>query len=101
MFAPTSVVASPSGSVLPEDVPLVIDMYIPTHLENLERGGRSDDAYRHDVAHQVPVINDDLARGDFFLCASERQRDFWLGALSHAGRVNPAHLRRRPYACGV
>ena len=38
----------------------------------------------------MSVINDDLARGDFFLCASERQRDFWLGSLSHAGRVNPA-----------
>jgi glycosyltransferase involved in cell wall biosynthesis len=37
----------------------------------------------------VTVINRDLARGDFFVCASERQRAFWLGALSHAGRVNP------------
>jgi hypothetical protein len=26
--------------------------------------------------------------GDFFLCASERQRDFWLGALTTLGRVN-------------
>jgi glycosyltransferase involved in cell wall biosynthesis len=34
------------------------------------------------------VINDSLLRGDFFLCASERQRDFWLGSLSSLGRVN-------------
>jgi hypothetical protein len=30
-----------------------------------------------------------LNRGDFFLCAGERQRQFTLGALAHAGRLNP------------
>ncbi len=89
VFAPTSVVRR-HPEVASSDAPLVIDMNIPTHLENLERGGRSDDEYEQAVAHQVSVINEDLGRGDFFLCASERQRDFWLGALSHTGRVNPA-----------
>jgi hypothetical protein len=28
-------------------------------------------------------------RGDFFMCASEKQRDFWLGQLAGVGRVNP------------
>lgn len=27
--------------------------------------------------------------GDFFICASERQRDWCLGVLEHAGRINP------------
>lgn len=27
--------------------------------------------------------------GDFFVCASERQRDWWLGLLEAHGRVNP------------
>jgi glycosyltransferase involved in cell wall biosynthesis len=27
--------------------------------------------------------------GDFFICASERQRDWWLGVLEASGRVNP------------
>jgi glycosyltransferase involved in cell wall biosynthesis len=89
VFAPTSVVRR-HPEVASSAVPLAIDMYIPTHLENLERGSRDDDEYERAVAHQVSVINEDLARGDFFVCASERQRDFWLGALSHAGRVNPA-----------
>jgi GT2 family glycosyltransferase/glycosyltransferase involved in cell wall biosynthesis len=26
--------------------------------------------------------------GDFFICASERQRDFWLGVLLASGRIN-------------
>jgi hypothetical protein len=89
VFAPTSVVRR-HPEVASSSAPLVVDMYIPTHLENLERGGRGDVEHERAVAHQVSVINDDLGRGDFFLCASERQRDFWLGALSHAGRVNPA-----------
>src|SRR5204863_1726396 len=34
--------------------------------------------------------NEQVRRADWFLCASERQRDFWLGALAALGRVNPA-----------
>src|SRR5438128_997196 len=52
------------------------------------------------VSHELPGRNmsgpairywhlDQLRRGDFFLCASQRQRDFWLGMLAAAGRVNP------------
>jgi glycosyltransferase involved in cell wall biosynthesis len=89
VFAPTSVVRR-HPEVASSSRPLAIDMYIPTHLENLERGGRTEAEHGPAVAHQISVINEDLARGDFFVCASERQRDFWLGALSHAGRVNPA-----------
>jgi glycosyltransferase involved in cell wall biosynthesis len=95
VFAPTSVVRR-HPEVAAAGTPLVIDMYIPTHLENLEQGNRSVAEHEQAVAHQVAVINDDLARGDFFLCASERQRDFWLGALSHAGRVNPAVFEDDP-----
>jgi glycosyltransferase involved in cell wall biosynthesis len=29
------------------------------------------------------------AVGDFYLCASERQRDWWLGLLEAQGRINP------------
>lgn len=32
--------------------------------------------------------------GDFFICASERQRDWWLGLLEAHGRVNPAVHRQ-------
>lgn len=95
VFAPTSVIRR-HPEVASSDRPVVIDMYIPTHLENLERGDRDDEDYAQAVSHQVAVINEDLGRGDFFLCASERQRDFWLGALSHAGRVNPANYDLDP-----
>ena len=63
------------------DKPIVADVYDPFHLENLEE---SPDQ----VEHLTGVLNDQLLRGDFFLCASERQRDFWLGSLTAIGRVN-------------
>jgi len=95
VFAPTSAVRR-HPEVRAATVPVAIDLSIPTHLENLERGGRAVDAWHRDVAHQVAVVNEDLARGDFFVCASERQRDFWLGSLSQAGRVNPATFEDDP-----
>ena len=46
-------------------------------------------AFDADAADVLTVQNTQLALGDFFLCASERQRDFWIGALHTAGRINP------------
>jgi glycosyltransferase involved in cell wall biosynthesis len=34
------------------------------------------------------TLNEQLLRGDFFLCASDKQRDLWLGHLASLGRVN-------------
>lgn len=34
--------------------------------------------------------------GDFFICASERQRDWWLGQLEAHGRINPATYAEDP-----
>jgi glycosyltransferase involved in cell wall biosynthesis len=71
-------------------VPLVVDIYDPFLLETLpllsglpaaERQQRHGDI--------VDALVDLFAWGDFFLCASERQRDYWLGWLSAVDRVNP------------
>ena len=37
-----------------------------------------------------------LATGDAFVCASEKQRDFWLGALASARRLDRASYERDP-----
>ncbi len=73
------------------DKVMVVDLYDPFHLEQLELSSEVAD---HDVrvevvASTVAVLNEQIARGDFFLCASEKQRDFWLGALGALGRINP------------
>ncbi|MET3512097.1 glycosyltransferase [Plantibacter flavus] len=69
---------------------LVIDVYDPLHLEQLEQG-KSDNlvTWGDQVSDATDVLNHQLARGDFFLCASERQRHFWLGQMAALGRINP------------
>lgn len=70
---------------------LVIDLYDPMVLENLERFADRETAERNNL-HQLGIhtFNDLFNLGDFFICASEKQRDYWLGALTAANRVNPA-----------
>jgi glycosyltransferase involved in cell wall biosynthesis len=71
---------------------VVCDMYDPMHLELLEqgRGTTTDEQRGTDLNAVTRVLNTQLRRGDFFLCASERQRHFWLGHLASLGRLNPA-----------
>jgi len=69
---------------------VVCDMYDPIHLEQLEQARDLGERRRRDVVRRCSVmINAQLLRGDFFLCASDKQRDFWLGQLAALGRVNP------------
>ena len=74
------------------DLPIVVDLYCPFTLEHLEMTrarGHSPAAIADDAAAVLALQNRQLLLGDFFICASERQRDFWIGALHTAGRVNP------------
>ena len=60
------------------------------HLEQLEQARELGfDRWKATVASATDVLNAQLRRGDFFLCASERQRHFWLGQLAAVGRINP------------
>ncbi|GAB3296156.1 glycosyltransferase [Parasphingorhabdus pacifica] len=69
---------------------VVCDIYDPMHLELLEQSRDSDDERRtKDLRGVTDVLNNQLQRGDFFLCASERQRHFWLGHLASLGRLTP------------
>jgi glycosyltransferase involved in cell wall biosynthesis len=69
---------------------VVADVYDPMHLEALEQGRDGGEAARLEaVSSTTNVLNEQLLRGDFFLCASSKQRDFWLGHLAALGRVNP------------
>jgi len=76
--------------------PVAVDIYDPAHLENLEANEEDLPALDLGVARQAGILNVALSRGDFFCCASERQRDFWLGSLAALGRVNPYLTRTDP-----
>ncbi len=70
---------------------LVADVYDPMHLEQLEQARDLGSGGRNlAVSETTRVLNEQLRRADFVLCASEKQRDFWLGQLAGQGRVNAA-----------
>lgn len=64
----------------------VVDLYDPFLVENFHYfPTRGREVFDHD--HATMMLS--LARGDFFLCASEAQRLFYLGMLAAARRLNP------------
>ncbi|AWB88637.1 glycosyltransferase [Salinibacterium hongtaonis] len=76
---------------------IVADIYDPMHLEQLEQGKDLTPVQR--LAGSVDVIrvlNEQIQRADYMLCASEKQRDFWLGQLASVGRVNPVSYDHDP-----
>jgi GT2 family glycosyltransferase/glycosyltransferase involved in cell wall biosynthesis len=80
---------------------LIVDIYDPMHLEQLEQARHlAADQWDKQVEDARHTIESQLVVGDYFLCASERQRHFYLGQLTTLGRVNPAgyvddpHLER-------
>lgn len=76
---------------------LVVDIYDPIHLEQLEQGRSLPvEQWTSQVFDATMSLNHQLALGDFFLCASERQRLFWLGQLAGVGRINPLTYLQDP-----
>lgn len=74
-------------------IPTVIDLYDPFIVENLHYySDRGEEVFRYDHA----TLMESLARGDFFLCASEAQRLFYLGLLLATGRLNPILFEKDP-----
>jgi GT2 family glycosyltransferase/glycosyltransferase involved in cell wall biosynthesis len=70
---------------------LVADVYDPMHLEQLEQAkDLGPEGRAASIRVTTRVLNEQLRRADFVLCASEKQRDFWLGQLAGQGRINSA-----------
>jgi hypothetical protein len=77
---------------------VVCDVYDPMQLEMLEQGREQPRAtWELMVARAAHAMNGQLAAGDFFLCASNRQRSFYLGQLAALGRVSPATYADDPH----
>lgn len=89
---------------------VVVDLYDPWIFGSLEQ---YDTMTREEAegakAHEVGTLNELMDVGDFFICASERQRDFWVGMLASRGRLDKVahdhdrHLRKLidvvPFGC--
>lgn len=68
---------------------LISDLYDPIHIESLEQQKSLPPILRYLRTLDVTSdINRQIRRADFFICASEKQRDLWLGQLGAMGRLN-------------
>jgi len=75
-------------------LPVVVDLYDPFIVENLHYfSQRGAEVFTHD--HATLMMS--LAKGDYFVCASEAQRLFYLGVMLAIGRVNPMAFERDPH----
>ena len=75
----------------------VVDIYDPMHLEQLEQGRElPGPQWEEQVASATEILNEQLLRGDFFICASERQKHFYLGQLAALGRITPTTYEGDP-----
>lgn len=91
-------VLSAFPAIAKSDVIVVVDLYDPIHLEQLEQArSLGIKTWEATVADATAVLNEQLIRGDFFICASPRQRDFWLGQLAAVGRLNPYTYATDPH----
>ncbi len=70
--------------------PLVMDGYDPHTLEALALwSGEAFQVQAERHRARLGIVRRQCQAGDFFICASERQRDWWLGFLEQQGRINP------------
>lgn len=78
------------GALLRRRTRLVIDAYVPMTLEALEMNRKARPRQRQERAKTlVGVQTLALRAADAVVCASEQQRDLWLGALLALGRLTP------------
>jgi glycosyltransferase involved in cell wall biosynthesis len=83
--------------VLDTETVIIADLYDPFLLEQLQQGLYTRDENQSETADfTVRTVNDMLRFSDYFICASEKQRDMWVGQLSAVGRLNPETYRDDP-----
>ncbi len=78
------------GGSIPK--PTIVDVYYVPEIERILLNltiGQIDFDPTHVFREELFAY---LRQGDFFICASEKQYDFWLGALLAVGRLNSKTL---------
>ncbi|MCG9479962.1 MAG: glycosyltransferase, partial [Actinomycetia bacterium] len=85
------------GCIKKSDKYLIMDIYDPYNLAVLAEYKNEPIEKRLSVHKLVHYnLNEQFYYGDFFVCASERQRDFWLGMAAALNRVNPYTYNQDP-----
>ncbi len=77
------------------DRPIVVDLYDPFLFENLHRLRDTARAWPEYLGGKS-ILAAQIGRGDYFICANERQRDLYRGMLTAWGRINPTTYASDP-----
>jgi glycosyltransferase involved in cell wall biosynthesis len=79
---------------------VVIDLYCPETLETLELlaegSGQASRRRRQHTATTLDRLHTALGTGHHFMCASDTQRDLWLGAMLALRLIGPDSYDRDP-----
>jgi glycosyltransferase involved in cell wall biosynthesis len=76
---------------------LVVDLYNALPIEVLEAAAGLDEGRARRSQRIVTLgVMANLAAADLVLCASERQRDLWLGGMAFSGLLDPERYRSDP-----
>jgi glycosyltransferase involved in cell wall biosynthesis len=78
------------------DIPMIFDLLCPFFFENLEADKDSPGNFNSSLKENIDLINRLASRGDFFVCANENQRSFWLSALYKQKRITVDIYRQDP-----
>jgi glycosyltransferase involved in cell wall biosynthesis len=84
--------------LLPDDILnekyFIADLYCPWLIENLEHYRLEDHRDPSWMGRDLEAMSSLFTNGDFFVCAGDAQRAYWLGALSMFGRLTEAVYAR-------
>ena len=69
-------------------IPMIFDLLCPFFFEGLESEKNDQKAFNASLKDNRALIEKLAKRGDFFICANEEQRDFWLANLYQCGRID-------------
>lgn len=89
----------PLRSLLKTDAVLIIDLYDPVPFEMLGMVSFRDWDRELDLLYDWTIRKTNLLlqRGDYFLCATERQKALWTGMLLGLGRINARTIKSDPH----
>lgn len=81
---------------------IVSDLYCPFYLEHLvDHEHHPSPSRLNSAVESLRVTLDPIRVSDFFICASEKQRDYWLGVLTAMNRINPDTYGADPTLRGI
>lgn len=69
---------------------IIVDLYDPIVIEDLEINKKKNIKKRESIhTNSLDLLTEQIKLGDYFVCATEKQKDFWTGMLISFNRINP------------